>query len=201
MKVKIAALALTIFLALTNYQLAKLLQTIALHLFPHWSYSWTIIVPWFLICFIPAALTYRQSGLLIKNDVYKQQWKSLILYFIFVCLGLAIFVSLGITKYFHSVKSPIIFFLVTPLVEELLFRGWIYGKLRKLALYPVLGSALLFGLHHLQYFGYHPTRFALFQITYTFFLGLLFGLMRKKSGSVYPSLFTHILINFVSVYF
>lgn len=188
-------------LALTNYQIAKFIQRVLLEWFPLWSYQLTMSVPWFIVCSVPAAFAFSQSGIFLYSQLFLRHWRSLLLLSTLVAAGLVVFVLLGITQYFHSVKYPLIFFLVTPLVEELLFRGWIYGQLEKNEWWPVLGSALLFGLHHLQYFSYRPTPFALFQIAYTFVLGLLFGMMRKKSGSIYPSLLTHMLINWVTVNF
>ncbi|HYD35000.1 MAG TPA: CPBP family intramembrane glutamic endopeptidase [Vitreimonas sp.] len=194
-------LSAIIILALINYQLAKLTQRLMIAVYPSWSYHLTISVPWFLICFLPAAAQYRYSGLEINRQQFLKKWPEIIGSFLLIMIGLVVFVLLGVTAFFHNVKSPLIFFLVTPIVEELLFRGWIYGQLEKYKLYPIMGSAMLFGLHHLQYFGYRPTPFALFQITYTLLLGLFFGVMRKKSGSIYPSLVTHIIINWVTVYF
>ena len=202
MKKKKSALILAlIFLALANYQLAKLGQRVTLELFPAASYPWSITSWWLLVCGIPALLTWRDSGFRFDLTQWQKNWKDLLLLELIILAGMVLFVAAGVTKYFHDVKYPMIFFIVTPVVEELLFRGWIYGQLQRLNWYPVLISAALFGLHHLQYFGYHPTAFALFQLTYTFGLGILFGLMRKKSSSIYPSLLAHIAINWISVYF
>lgn len=201
MKKKLPLVITIFFLALTNYQLAKLGQRALLATNPEWSYQWTIIIPWLFVCATPVLLNWSDSGVRFNFESAKTNWKLLLSLSSIVLLGLLLFVSLGITRYFHSVKYPLIFFLVTPLVEELLFRGWIYGQLQKTHWFPVIGSAMLFGLHHLQYFNYRPTPFALFQIGYTFVLGWLFGLMRKKSDSMYLSLMMHILINWATVNF
>jgi membrane protease YdiL (CAAX protease family) len=206
-KKSLFTLVLILFVTLTNYQVAKLLQNIFLHIFPHGSYQLSISFFWLLIAIVLAVWTARKSGLKLNIQSVRKNWKFLLSLMGIVVAGLLLFVILHITRYFHNVKSPIIFFLVTPIVEELLFRGWIYGQLQKmkfprsLPINPVVGSAFLFGLHHLQYFNYHLTLFAVFQMGYTFVLGLVFGEMRKKSQSIYPSLFTHILINFITVYF
>ncbi len=119
-----------------------------------------------------------------------------------IILGLLIFVLLGQTKYFHLVKYPVIFFIVTPIAEELIFRGFVFRVFEKVSTSsPVVFSAVLFGLHHLQYTNYSLTTFAIFQVAYTFVLGLLLGKVRKLSGSIYIGILLHIIINLVSVYY
>ena len=190
---------LLIILSLTDYQLAKLAQTFILHVAPVISYELALSISWLFIATVPLVLFSRSAMQLHKESLIKN-WRSLVFLFSIVLIGLFLFVIFHITQYFHTVKSPLIFFIVTPIAEEFLFRGAVYKQLKKMAINPVLGSAVLFGLHHLQYFNFHLTRFAIFQITYTFFLGLLFGMMRQKSKSIYPSLATHIVINAVTLY-
>jgi len=190
-----------LFIALTNYQIAKLFQRLILNFFPSFSYVWSISLPWVLLGVILCISTLPSPGIKNQLKLLKENWSSLFLYSLAVCVGLLIFYLLGVTKYFHSVKNPIIFFIFTPIAEELIFRGWIYDQLEKMKLNSILGSSVLFGLHHLQYFRYIPTPFAIFQVSYTFVLGLLFGKIRQKSGGIYLSIALHMLINWFSVSF
>ncbi len=191
-----------ILLALTNYTFAKFIQKTVISIDPSISSAVAIALPWLLIAAIPCLLFIKDSGLYINFKTFKDNYQSIGRYFLFVTLGLILFVAFDLTRFFHNVPSPIIFFLITPIVEELIFRGFIYGRLAKFTKYsPVIMTSILFALHHLQYTGYIPTPFAIFQIIYTFFLGLFLGKMREKSGSIYPGLLCHILINFVAVYF
>ena len=190
-----------LLIALTNYQFAKLIQRITLHFFPSFSYQLALIIPWFLIAIIPIIFLKSFEELKVDFEAIKKNILEIVLICGLVTVGLLFFVFTGITKYFHSVQYPLIFFIATPIIEELMFRGWMFTKLQKLNLYPIFGTSLLFGLHHLQYFRYMPTPFALFQITYTFFLGLLFARLRQKSGIVYISILMHIFINWVTVSF
>jgi membrane protease YdiL (CAAX protease family) len=199
MSFKFLPLVPIVLLALTNYQLAKLTQHILLTGMPHVSYQFSLVIPWLLVCLIPCLFQIKKSGLSLQTARLKKNWKTVMVLMSLVVIGLGMFVGLGITQYFHSVAYPYIFFLATPLVEELLFRGFIYGQVKKITGYPVVVSAILFGMHHLQYFDYQLTKFALFQISYTFLLGIIFGLMRKKSGSIYPSLVSHIVINWITI--
>lgn len=77
--------------------------------------------------------------------------------------------------------------VVAPIVEEIIFRGLILSRLRKAipGWLAVLISALLFGLCHGQ----------IVWICYAFVLGLIFGVMAQRSGSVWPSLLAHVLFN------
>lgn len=74
-----------------------------------------------------------------------------------------------------------------PACEEFVFRGVIYGGLKR-ACSPcaaVIGSGLLFGLMHLN----------LNQFAYAFIMGCAMALLVEASGSIIPSFFVHMLIN------
>ncbi len=77
--------------------------------------------------------------------------------------------------------------VVAPLVEELTFRGILFGGIRKSgsALQAIFLSALAFGLFHMN----------INQAAYAFLLGLFFGILREISGSVWPSVICHLCVN------
>lgn len=185
--------------ALTNYQLAKLIQRTWLSLDPGFSYTIAIVLPWLGVGLTLLLTSGFYRSLMWQMSMITASWKLLVFYFGLLSLGLTIFVQLGITHYFHGVKSPIIFFLFTPLIEEVIFRGWVYEKVEQIYKWPAITSAALFAIHHLQYFDYQPTFFAIFQIVYTFGLGVILGDMRRTSGSIYLPLFAHILLNWATL--
>ena len=81
--------------------------------------------------------------------------------------------------------------LITPFLEELLHRGVVYGRLRRMmGLVPsVLISALIFaGLH-----------FNIVQFIYAFLLGCVFALFVEKSGYLYPAVIAHVVANGLAV--
>lgn len=83
--------------------------------------------------------------------------------------------------------------LAAPIAEEVIFRGYILSRLRRgmpdgVAL---LLSAAIFGVCHAQ-----PV-----WIAYAFALGLVFGLMTLRTGSILPSLITHLGFNAVGQLF
>ena len=83
--------------------------------------------------------------------------------------------------------------IITPVAEEVLFRGYLLGKLQKYApaWLAVALTAALFALAHGQ-----------FNVALdTFALGLVLGMLRVYSGSIWPSIFLHMLKNGVAFYF
>lgn len=78
--------------------------------------------------------------------------------------------------------------VMAPLIEEFLFRGAIEGHLLRQGQSPrkaILLSALIFGLIHLN-----PV-----QIPFAFCLGLVFGWLYYRTGSVVPGILGHFLNN------
>jgi membrane protease YdiL (CAAX protease family) len=97
-------------------------------------------------------------------------------------------------------KSSSIFFvlvvtaLITPVMEEFIFRGYIQGKLYQVFLRPwlsVVVTSIFFALIHYRY--------PLFAFVQVFILSLLLGWARMKSGSIFPAVFMHITFNVVGV--
>lgn len=77
--------------------------------------------------------------------------------------------------------------LVAPVVEEFIFRGLIMTRLSRAlpGWLSILLSAAIFGICH-----GHPVWFA-----YAFLLGVVFGLMDWRAGSIWPSILGHITFN------
>ena len=81
--------------------------------------------------------------------------------------------------------------LVTPLLEELLHRGVVFGRLRRrLNMWPaVILSAFVFAVLH----------FNIVQFVYAFLLGIVFALFVEKTGRLYPAVIAHIIANGIAV--
>lgn len=83
--------------------------------------------------------------------------------------------------------------VVAPISEEILFRGYLFGKLRKyLPLWgSVLVTSLLFAIVHFQWnVGLD-----------VFALSIVLCLLRVVSGSLWPSILLHMLKNGIAFYF
>ena len=99
-----------------------------------------------------------------------------------------------------TVKLFLSIVIVTPVMEELIFRGFIQGwmlesgKLRKSLIGPVTAAnmavSVIFAATHLYT---HTPLWAML----VFFPSLLLGLARERAGNVYPSIILHSFYNMV----
>lgn len=81
--------------------------------------------------------------------------------------------------------------LLAPILEELLFRGAIQGRLQARWDNPWIGitvASLIFGVIHMN-----PA-----QIPFAFLLGMLFGWLYYRTGSLLPGIVGHVLNNSVA---
>lgn len=81
--------------------------------------------------------------------------------------------------------------LLAPILEELLFRGAIQGHLQEVGLHPwhaILIASLIFGMVH-----GNPA-----QILFAFPLGIMFGWLYYRTGSLLPGIIGHMLNNSVA---
>jgi membrane protease YdiL (CAAX protease family) len=79
--------------------------------------------------------------------------------------------------------------LVAPVIEELIFRKLLLGKLRRFGDVPaILLSGLAFGLFH----------FNLMQFFYAAVLGFLFAYITIRTNTVIYSIILHMMVNFIS---
>ena len=88
----------------------------------------------------------------------------------------------------HNIFGILSIAIVVPILEEFLFRGAIEGHLLKIGWSPkraILISALIFGLIH-----GNPA-----QIPFAFLIGLLFGWLYYRTGSLVPGIVGHIINN------
>ena len=97
---------------------------------------------------------------------------------------------------YQTARWPLLLFvavaIAAPILEELFFRGMLFGVLRARG-WPVvlvsLVTSLVFALAHLQY--------DLHDMTFVLMMGLLMAGARARSGSVIPGIAMHVLANTV----
>lgn len=163
---------------------------------------------------IPVVFTdYKQDLMLtgrygLKEKISKDAWISLgfvVIITLFLSVGLNNIISMsplvtvsqeyqdannafyGSTVWLELLGSA----LITPFLEELLHRGVVYGRLRRMmGMWPsVFVSALIFaGLH-----------FNIVQFIYAFLLGIVFALFVEKTGRLYPAVIAHVVANGLAV--
>ncbi|MCI5855930.1 MAG: CPBP family intramembrane metalloprotease [Agathobacter sp.] len=81
--------------------------------------------------------------------------------------------------------------ILTPILEEMVYRGVIYARLRRdMGMLPaILLSALLFGIMH----------FNIVQFIYAFVLGVMLSLFMEKCGHFSAAVLGHVTVNLISV--
>ena len=81
--------------------------------------------------------------------------------------------------------------LLAPVLEELLFRGAIQGRLQEAGMRPwtaILTSSFIFGVVHMN-----PA-----QIPFAFLLGMMFGWLYYRTSSLLPGIVGHVLNNSIA---
>ncbi len=88
-----------------------------------------------------------------------------------------------------------------PIAEELLFRGYLYGKLRRYvsSVTAVLLSSILFGALHLGFGELHELQWN--AGINTLALGLCMAVLREYTGSVWSGIILHTIKNFIAFLF
>lgn len=92
----------------------------------------------------------------------------------------------------ERVIAFLVLVVLAPIVEELIFRGWLYGKLRRELNAPVaiLLTSLLFALIHFQW-----------NVSVNVFtLSVVLCVLREITGTVYSGILTHMLKNGIAFY-
>ncbi len=87
------------------------------------------------------------------------------------------------------ILSFVMIVILAPLVEELFFRGWLFGSLRARfsAVVTILATAVLFAIVHMDPTGLYPIA--------VLAPGLVLSVIRERTGSVKPAVMAHALYN------
>lgn len=111
--------------------------------------------------------------------------------------------NVGFNVYMSGSDRIIAFFtlvVVAPIAEEIIFRGWLYGKIREILhdkiaekwgiLISILVVSVLFGIVHLQWnVGVN-----------VFALSVVLCALREITGTIYAGILTHMIKNGVAFY-
>lgn len=210
--------------ALQREELAlALVLTITVSLFPRWrpfelawlqdfaglkSLSW----PWYVsILFVVVGLLLtlparERSGLRVGR--IREHWRGVLL----VCGGAVlatavVYPQLSVRPF---ADQPATMWTLSPLGQQLIFLGYLYGRLEQAFpghVHPrvPLARALaltgcFFALWHVPNFLSLPAGYVLFQLFYTGVLAIIPGLSRQWTGSIYYALMTHAAVNFIAWY-
>lgn len=106
------------------------------------------------------------------------------------------------TERFRDAADYVAFLGTGLLAEELLFRGALFHLAERTfapATAAVWTTALLFAASHAQYHHFRVSPALATQLAYTIPTGLALGVLRQRSGSLWPGVLLHLLQNLISV--
>ena len=147
--------------------------------------------------------SWKRSGLCIGR--IRQHWRKVLL----VC---SVPIALTAQVYPNLTARPFASFsmalwVIDPLAQELVFAGYLYGRLQQVAgarihqrlplTWAIVLTAIFFSLMHLSHLGHIDNGYLIFMLIYTFLGGLLMGLVRLWTGSILYGLVTHMAVNFI----
>ena len=171
------------------------------------NYNSIISIICYVVSIVVFCILYQQDDVQSENILFKK-WQ----YIPAVCIfgaaashGLSILVSLlnidGILGSYEESSSSLFAagvilviirtVILAPAVEELIFRGLIFNRIRSfLGFWPAaLISAAIFGIYHLN----------LAQGIYAFIFGILFCLILRRFENLWACIFMHASANLLSV--
>ncbi len=168
----------------------------------------------FLLCFLNHFMRESFGELLRhKSDTLTSVVLSFALYIL-----VANIVAIGLSQFLENLTNPnsaaineqtklnpntmiVVAVLLAPIVEETLFRGVIFGTIRKKSrILGYLVSALLFAVYHL--WEYMLSGFSWDLVLYLFQYipaGLILCWCYERSKNIWGSVFLHMFINYVSI--
>lgn len=102
------------------------------------------------------------------------------------------------------------FCFTVPLSEELLFRGFLFAVVadafrgsihigsQRISVAALI-TGVAFGVWHLGGLYWPVQGFSLFQVAYTTIAGILFAMIRERTGSLWPCWLVHFVVNLWAV--
>ena len=103
--------------------------------------------------------------------------------------------NIGFNTYLNSgdrIIALLTLAIIAPITEEIIFRGWLYGKLRSRFAMPIsiILVSLLFGIVHFQWnVGIH-----------VFAMSIILCGLREFTGTIYAGILMHMLKNAIAFY-
>lgn len=172
-------------------------------------YIGTFIFKAVTVAFILLFLTARKAGILkslgLKMPSPKMRWPILLIPFVMIALGIRMyyfsdpFISdlpirfiLPESMLLGNIIMLVSTVIAAPIMEELIFRGYVYGVLERSFGYIISigATSAIFALIHLQ----HGSD--VIGMSLIFMLGLALGILRYKSDSVFVPIIFHAAYNF-----
>ncbi len=164
--------------------------------------------------------TLRSLGLSKESISLNAAWIGFLLFVTILLFEIAVSAFEGFSNITINTNASVLFTgaplwfyiftaVIEPINEEIVFRGFLIDRINLISnttisrflrsgydsnWIGIVVSAVIFGLLHASY----DSTFAI-EVIAAMFFGLLAGYVFKKSGSLYPSIITHILVNSLAV--
>ena len=110
------------------------------------------------------------------------------------------FTQTMLTQGWQYVLAFLVMVVLAPLAEELLYRGYLYGKLRQIssAIVTVLVTSVAFGAAHLWTGGDGPLQWAV--AIDTMILSVMLCVLREYTGAIWAGTLVHMIKNGLAFY-
>jgi hypothetical protein len=147
---------------------------------------------------IGTALIPKKLGFGLGSFSFKNVGIGLMIFVVIICLELIVGllsvltnvqINTNVGSVFSGAPAWFLIFasLIEPINEEIFFRGFLVPRL------GVLPSAVIFGLAHYSYNSTYGI-----EMIAAFIFGAISGYVYKRTGSIYPGIVAHILINSIA---
>jgi membrane protease YdiL (CAAX protease family) len=165
---------------------------------------WYVTLLFLLLGLVLTLPTWRRSGLGLGR-IREHRQAVLWLVLLSVTVVAVVYPHLPVRPWSQQSAAM---WMLSPLAQQLLFLGYLYGRLEQAfpgqtsgpvpLKHALLLTAALFAFWHVPNFLVLPAGYVVFQLFYTSVLALIPGLTRQWTGSIWPAVFIHSSVNFIA---
>ncbi len=175
--------------------------------------AWGVVQRLHLLIFIIPLAIWRPRSFGLQIGKIWQHWRMLLIMLLANCGVIAAYLWLtGSTTPYSGNQWLVTEVVTVPFVEELFWRGLVFIILLQVLrrIFPettsnrltVVLSGIAFGLLHANNLNAGvPLQFIVIQVLNATIWGIVYGIARSKTESVYPSIFLHAAMNLVVIMF
>ena len=173
--------------------------------------QWIVIAISFVAIRFLCPQLFKQIGVTNFKRGFRSFWLSILI----LTVGSALAFSLGLIGYYNYTPSVekiiiegLIYYISVGIIEELYIRALLLNIIERLAYktkystqIAIIISSALFGLGHIFGMVGQNVLTIICRIIWTISLGIIFGVIYKKSNNLWLAVIAHILVDFCSVAF
>jgi membrane protease YdiL (CAAX protease family) len=168
------------------------------------DFDWVITSSAATLLPVGALFLLATDGRTLRAPIASFPWRHAGVVLAAFLVGAAILARVGLGFYEPRDPAGIVgFLLISPFVEELLFRGALYelvgerGSGRRAHVWAIYTTAVVFALAHFGGYRFQVSELALRHVGLMVPTGMFFAWLRARSGSIWPSTVAHGLTNLV----